>query len=318
MLNKIEEPVKSSEIWLDREGFIFTAHPNLGDKIFNIIKIVNVQHQESSFRKSTRSLDEHIKLINDYNIKEANILADDISFLKECPSLTRLSIRPSREYGEKFDYSPLYGRTIEKLYCVTDAQEGAPYKVKTSIEYSQINGLKEVFICGKGHNDFEQIDTLEKLRIRENKEHKNLKTISKSKELQKLNILLCSINTLDGIEQFCDLKSLSLEYCRGLSDISALEKIANSLEELNIENCAKIQDFSSLFCLKNLRHLGLRGSNSLANIQFLNEMDNLRVVNISNMNILDGDITPCLKSGCAYISPNRKHYNLKDSDLPKL
>ncbi|MBR5136731.1 MAG: hypothetical protein IKV30_01740 [Clostridia bacterium] len=318
MLNDIDKPIEADELWINRDGFIFFALPKIGERPYNIIEVRNEQCVNPYLkgeRISTRSLDEHIKLINDYKIKKATIVADDISFVKECPSLTRLSIRPSAEFGEKFDYSPLYGRTFEMLSCMTDAEELAPYKIKASIDYSQINGIKEVVICGKGHNNFEQIDTLENLWIRENKKHKDLKNISKSKGLQDLTIMFSPIKTLDGIEQFRGLKKLHLGYCRVLTDISALCKIAESLEELSIECCGKIQDFSCLFSLKNLQIIHLQGSNELSNIQFMNGMDNLRMVNLA-MNVLDGDITPCRKAKCAYIT-NKRHYNLKDSDLPK-
>ena len=44
-------------------------------------------------------------------------------------------------------------------------------------------------------------------------------------------------------------------------------------------------------------------------------MKNLKTF-IFNMNVKDGDLTPCLD--LSYVSvKNRKHYNLKDADLPK-
>ena len=35
------------------------------------------------------------------------------------------------------------------------------------------------------------------------------------------------------------------------------------------------------------------------------------------MNVKDGDLTPCLDLSYAYSGKNRKHYNLKDLQLPK-
>ena len=35
------------------------------------------------------------------------------------------------------------------------------------------------------------------------------------------------------------------------------------------------------------------------------------------MNVLDGDLTPCMKIPYVYCERNRKHYNLKNKDLPR-
>lgn len=36
-----------------------------------------------------------------------------------------------------------------------------------------------------------------------------------------------------------------------------------------------------------------------------------------SMNVLDGDLSPCLSIACVDSFKNRKHYNLKDCELPK-
>ena len=36
-----------------------------------------------------------------------------------------------------------------------------------------------------------------------------------------------------------------------------------------------------------------------------------------SMNVLDGDLTPCMKIPYVYCERNRKHYNLKNKDLPR-
>ena len=38
---------------------------------------------------------------------------------------------------------------------------------------------------------------------------------------------------------------------------------------------------------------------------------------IFNMNVKDGDLTPCLDLSYACSKKDRKHYNLKDTELPK-
>ena len=45
-------------------------------------------------------------------------------------------------------------------------------------------------------------------------------------------------------------------------------------------------------------------------------MKNLKTFTFS-MNVLDGDLTPCLNLSYVYSEKKHKHYNLKDADLPK-
>ena len=69
--------------------------------------------------RSKKSLEEHIEYIHDNNIKKAIIVADDIQFLKRCPSLEYLMIFPAID-AKDFDYSPLYELpNIKWLQCET-------------------------------------------------------------------------------------------------------------------------------------------------------------------------------------------------------
>ena len=36
-----------------------------------------------------------------------------------------------------------------------------------------------------------------------------------------------------------------------------------------------------------------------------------------NMDVLNGDLTPCLNLSYVYSEKDRRHFNLKDKDLPK-
>ena len=68
--------------------------------------------------------------------------------------------------------------------------------------------------------------------------------------------------------------------------------------------------------LNELELLELSGQNSLPSLAFIRNMPNLKAL-IFSMNVLDGDLSPCMNLLWAYSERNRKHYNLKDDDLPK-
>jgi hypothetical protein len=61
--------------------------------------------------------------------------------------------------------------------------------------------------------------------------------------------------------------------------------------------------------------LVLFGSNTLESLNFLENMPNLKSFRFT-MNVLDGDLGLCKNVPYVYCK-NRKHYNLKDDDLPK-
>lgn len=67
------------------------------------------------------------------------------------------------------------------------------------------------------------------------------------------------------------------------------------------------------FCigkLVNLRHLELTGRNEISSLSFLNQMPQIQTF-LFSVNVLDGDLTPCMKIPYVYCERNRKHYNLK-------
>ena len=54
----------------------------------------------------------------------------------------------------------------------------------------------------------------------------------------------------------------------------------------------------------------------MPNLNFLRTMKNLKTVGF-NVDVRDGDLAPCRNLSYVYSEKDRKHYNLKDRDLPK-
>ncbi|MBQ1272180.1 MAG: hypothetical protein IIY12_01630, partial [Clostridia bacterium] len=92
-------------------------------------------------------------------------------------------------------------------------------------------------------------------------------------------------------------------------------KAAKSLRALTICKCSKIKDFSFLSQLTNLEYLQLEGSNILPDLKFLDQLPNLKTLRIE-MQVSDGDLTPCLRLSNVWFKKIYKHYNLKKKDLP--
>lgn len=303
--------------YLHRQGYMFA--PLTHSNIYDAIVIKNPSHCEAWCPKygfSGYSLEEHIELINQFQLEKAIIIAEDISFITRCPSLKYLNIILADTAVDKFDYSPLYDMPCIKDLTCTTAYGGPREHLHTTIDYSKVKGLINVGISGKGHLNYNLVDTLEELHISGDKTHQNLTSISNSQNLKRIWFLQCGLKSLSGIERFMKIQDLSFAYMRSLYDISQLSHAADSLRALSIENCPKITDFSVLFELVNLEHLYLHGKNELPDLGFLHNMKKLKTF-VFSMNVQDNDLSPCLRVPYATTYHNRKQYNLKDKDLPK-
>jgi len=316
----VQEVITDSRIlanrYILRNGFPFTAitHPaNVYDAI--VVKYPqDVPCFSSRINGSSHSLKEQVEFINRNRIEKALIIAENIDFITMCPTLKHLRIIPADSSVDEFDYSPLYKMSqIKSLQCST--VYGFREEFSTCIDCAKINGLEDIHIANFGYKNFNTVETLKGLSL-SNYEKRDMSEAFSSSILDTLSIFQSKIITLEGIQKSQKMQCLYLYYNRSLQDISALKKVKRTLRALRIENCPKINDFSVLGELENLELLELSGSNELPSLSFLKKMKNLKTF-IFNMNVKDGDLTPCLDLSYVYSEKNRKHYNLKDTELPK-
>lgn len=302
---------------VERDGFIFTAVTEPAN-VLDAIVIRNPENSTAISPKKTfslKTLEEHIAIINQYKIEKACVIAENIDFLIRCPSLKYIQVIPARSAKDNFDYSPLY-KMPEIKYLMVDTEYGDyDCQYVTTIDYSQIKGLLEVWISGKGHENYNQIVTVEQMYI-SNLKMDDFSKLNNCKKIKKLDVMQTKIKNIKGIEHFQELQELNLDYERSLYDVSDVVKVADTLRALSISNCPKITDFSFLNQMVNLEYLELNGKNILSDLQFLKRMPRLKCF-VFSMKIEDRDLSPCLNIPYVYSQKNRKGYNLKDKDLPK-
>ncbi len=264
--------------------------------------------------RSRKTLEEHIQYIQENQIKKALVVAEDISFLLQCPSLEHLQIIPPYS-ATTFDYSPLYDMpNLKRLNCQT--VYGPKDNLSADVDYSRISGLEHLHLFGKkGHHNLNAVRGLRTLSFAQGQPASKTLADLDVASLEDLDLCQSPVPTLAGLENAKKLSKLGLSHCRQLEDISALSSIRESLTMLDIEACGKIKDFSVLAELRNLEHLRLYGSNSLPDLRFLENMPKLKTFTFT-MNVLDGDLSLCMNVPYASCR-NKKHYNLKDADLPK-
>ncbi len=302
---------------IEREGFVFTSITEPA----NILDAIVIRSPEDSVSItpiksfSKRTLEDHIKFVNENKLEKACIIAEKIDFILQCPSLKYLQIIPAKSALDQFDYSPLYSMPeIRYLTAETEYRDHFEPTV-TTLDYSCINGLKEVSMSGEGHLNINKLKNVSVLNISEQK-FPCFDDMECHESLKRLDLLKTGIITLKGIGRFNQLQCLNLSYERKLKDISEIIELSGTLRALFLENCPKINDFSFLNYLVNLEHLELWGSNKISNLDFLNKMPNLKTFTFS-MEIESGDLTPCLNVPYVWCKKGKKHYNLKDRDLPK-
>lgn len=314
LTNTILDSATLSAGYTLRNGFPFTcitSPSNIYDAI--IIKPYGAECFSPRFPIFQHSLEDYVSFINKNSLEKAMIIANDITFLKQCPSLKYLTIVPA-DASNSFDFSPVYELPC-LLYLRCQTEYGKNFQKQAYIDYSNTNEIVFLDANGKGHLNVNCLKTLRTLSIGENPE-KSLHKLLGSSELETLQITNCSLKSLDGIERSKKIQHLELFYNRFLEDISALELIKPTLKSLVIKNCSKIKDFSVLERLEQLEVLALYGNNTLTNLNFLKELSNLKSFGF-DVNVLDGNLTPCLSLERVFCAKNRKHYNLKNSALPK-
>ncbi len=321
MIKCLEEVVTNTKDLLYghiiRDGFIFTSVTSPAN-VYDAIVIKNPNNARSFCSRidsPTKSLEEQIRFINENKLEKALIIAENIDFITDCPTLKYINVIPADNVGDNFDYSPLYKMPqIKRLRCTTEYCQGKKI-FHSTVDYSNISGLEDLGVQTAGDINFNKIQTLKSLQVNYSKETE-LKNIFCSAVLDTLVLTKCRIKSLEGLQQSEKMQCLYLHYNRSLRDISALAEVKNTLRALRIENCPDIEDFSVISELENLEFLQLSGNNTLPDLHFLKKLPRLKTF-IFSMNVLDGDLSPCLDLSYVCSEKNRKHYNLKDKELPK-
>ena len=274
-------------------------------------------------------LQQLIDYLNEKDIRSAYVYGmENFEFLNESTRLEHLRIElrlPLREFlklkkrksgnlEKIYDIRPLYN--LENIRGLSIVNNEQPFIIpKMKLDLSKLPTLEYICIDDCFIENLSEAKNLRSAWI--NSYHgKDLQELSSLEKLDTLDLTSSKIKSLDGCQQIKKLQCLYLYYNRSLSDISALEGVKDSLKALRIENCAKIKDFSVLEKLENLELLDLSGSNEIPSLSFIGKLKNLKVF-VFSVNVLDGDLTSCEDLSYAACVRGRKHYNMKDRDLPK-
>ena len=304
--------------------------------IADVVEYINENHISKIFVNSPLSEKVDISFLCKLNyVEEVKITAD-------CISLEPLSyIKPKilRLYLQEYpiDFSTI-SQNLEDLWLFSfDSKYKKQANLNTGI--LQCNKLRKLRISNFRQTDCDiigQISTLNELSLSDCLE-KNLgyEWLSRLKNVRKLrldrvnfknidclripsltdlSISNVNIDTLFGLRRFVNLKNLEILYCKKLVDIKELRNCAN-LRKLEIDCCKKVEDFECLRNLKNLEGLIISNCGNIPSIAFIDDMPKLRFFSFVDTNIVDGDLTPCMR--LEYVGTmDKRHYNIKAENLP--
>jgi hypothetical protein len=180
------------------------------------------------------------------------------------------------------------------------------------------------------------IPTIEELHLGEVKNF-HFSHIPNLTKLKRVSLWQVSIKDFGGIECFINIDSISVTRCMSLTSIqgigvlSALQsvyfanipKLAEYSELCKCQNIVKLEfdgikngDLMQLRQIKSLRKMILSNCGSIPSIKFIDDLPNLEFFSFVDTNVLDGDLTPCLRLKYAG-TLDKRHYNLKSDKLPK-
>lgn len=290
-------------IYETRDGFDYTSI------------VCPLNEKNAIFIHPSKTWAEYGEHIKKHGIQQAKIAMPSLSGLPLCAWLKYLYILPPSEL-KSVDFAPLY-ELPEVKYLNCGNHTGNSGQHLSEVDYSYVNGLEVLLTdVNRKTKNFNRLDSLKGLGVWSfGGKNGDLEDLFSSKELTQLQMISCKNNSLYGIERADGLRCLYLHINRRLEDISSLGKLGDTLTALRIEACPKINDFSVLHELKNLELLELTGSNAIESLDFIRSMQKLKTL-ILSVDVLDGDLRDCLDLSYVYVK-NRRHYNLKDDDLPK-
>ncbi|MFZ1807525.1 MAG: hypothetical protein WAU36_09900 [Cyclobacteriaceae bacterium] len=230
---------------------------------------------------------------------------------------------------------------INFLNKLSDVLEGL-HLPETKFENQVINSLHKLKFLGFADNKKDIIDlsnfpNLESLACDYSSRLKGLETCknlmdliltgykSKAKGLSEMPLFLnlrelflfkTDITTLQGIERFSNLKKLEMFSASKLETIAALQALSNSIEEIQVEQCKKINDYETLGKVKSLKKIILSESGEIKSLAFVKELPRLEFISFWGTNVLDGNIKYC--EGLSYVGfDNKKHYTHKSEQFKK-
>ena len=254
---------------------------------------------------------------------DSSSLDEDIAFINR-HHIYNIQINP------KFGYAI---QTIEPLFKISKIEK--LYLHISSTNLDNLNKLKELQVLSiNSVNHNINLSGLINLRELSIKYQKNIRGLDSMIKLQQLNIIKSDVsffnialfknwpnlkffqalspklpNDLSFLNESKELKHIEIHNCRTTFNIESLLSVRDTLEELAIGNCKKVEGLGVLQNLSNLKRLSFSNSSPLDNADFVEDLKKLEIlVVVGTSYFIDGN-TSHLKNKIKYLSlDNKKHH----------
>jgi hypothetical protein len=128
-------------------------------------------------------------------------------------------------------------------------------------------------------------------------------------ELHDLALVQGHLESLEGVAKFRALRRLELSYLRRLTSLGPLAAVRDgALEQLECYRCPRLEDHAVVSQLPSLRVLRFIGCGRIASLGFVNAMPALEELRFVDSNVVDGDMSPCLRLKRVGFN-NKRHYS---------
>jgi len=262
----------------------------------------------------------------------SNSLAEDIAFIKKneienvclsqydnyglldvLPIVDIDCIRKLRIYVKKVDL-----KGLSRLTYLEDLSVGEEY---TNLALNNLSNLRSLYLINGKFTGLQTLRSLKELTIING----NVAAFSIDNFMENSSIESLSIYNTKGQIDFsflCRLKNLrklDLYNIKTKVDMQLFDSFAETLKELKVEKCKELEHLEDcLFKYNALQYLSLIDSVPISHTETLFQLKSIEIVVVLGTSyFIDGNISQLRELRHASID-DKKHYSLKNDQLPKL
>lgn len=258
-------------------------------------------------------LQKELEALRKYNIDAISVnrffcgrRINDLGFLADYPFIKRVDIS-----DDDIDCQGLYNLPL---------LEDLSIKGKKTLDYSFFKHLK--ILDTRQPAPYYFPDSIETLYIWHMKlKGKDMTSIRFPKALKQLFLYWSDIKSLQGLPG--GLERFEIALCRQLTSLSGLEMSADTLRNVNLENCPHLNDYDALYQCNIISQLLIIGCREIPSVAFVKNMKRLQHITLSKTKVMDLDLSPLLPVPSVYYTNykdypfNPKDFNFPNYDIPQ-
>lgn len=252
--------------------------------------------------------EEELRTSDLHDVENISIELDALHCLRFFPRAENLILRPGRMNPNDTHY--LYDLPVKFLKLDYYSDTWDEYTIDLGA-FQQLN-----FVFSRTQCNFKNVRNAQSLKTLVVQEWHECNLLSLTASgIARLELMQGRLDSLIGIESLPGLIELSLSNQRLLRDLSPLGN-CKRLELLEIDSCNKA-DLETIPSHPSIKSLRLVGRQKIASQSYFLRFPSLEKL-ILGIKIMDGDISSFLRLRHCVILTDYKHYNYRNSELPKL